>query len=363
MLVTTISTTSPLPHSTILVVDDEPVNVRLLEKMLAREQVARVVSTTDPREVLGLCRAQPFDLILLDINMPHMDGYAVMEALRQEYGQDMPPILVLTAQHSDEFRLRALEKGARDFLTKPFDRVELLMRVSNLLEVHLYHKSIRDQRAVLEQMVAERTQELHDTRLEIVRRLGRAAEYRDNETGLHIIRMSKYSAALGAACGLDAAACDLLLNASPMHDIGKIGIADQILRKPGRLTEEEFDEMKRHTLIGADLLSGNDSEILRTAREIALTHHEKWDGTGYPHGLAGEDIPLNGRIVAIADVFDALTSVRPYKKAWSLDDAFALISENAGTQFDPALAALFLNIRPQIEAIHAAHVEPPPPAE
>lgn len=330
--------------STILIVDDEIVNVKLLDKLLSSVGYSHILMTQKPTEVLDIVKNNNIDLIILDLNMPEMSGFDVMQQLHQAHIEYMPSILVLTAQHSREFRIEALEQGARDFVTKPFDRTELLARVRNLLEVKLADKFMSEQNRMLEDMVQKRTHELHHTRLQVVQRLGRAAEYRDNETGLHIIRMSQMSAMLGNASGLDAAQCDLILNASPMHDIGKIGIPDRILQKPGKLDADEWEIMKTHAQIGADLLDGDDSELLKMARTIALTHHEKWNGRGYPNGLAGEDIPLVGRIVAIADVFDALTSDRPYKKAWPVKDAIDLIHSESGEHFDPQLVTHFMNI-------------------
>ena len=330
--------------STILIVDDEIVNVKLLDKLLSSVGYTNILKTQHPREVLDIITSNNVDLIILDLNMPEMSGFDVMTQIHQANIDYMPAILVLTAQHSREYRIEALEKGARDFVTKPFDRTELLARVRNMLEVKLADKFMTEQNHMLEDMVRQRTQELHHTRLQVVQRLGRAAEFRDNETGMHIIRMSQMSALLGKASGMSEEECDLVLNASPMHDIGKIGIPDRILQKPGKLDADEWEIMKTHAQIGADLLDGDDSALLKMARVIALTHHEKWNGTGYPNGLAGEDIPLVGRIVAIADVFDALTSERPYKKAWPVDDAINLIQSERGKHFDPALVDHFMQI-------------------
>jgi len=341
----------------ILVVDDQPVNVKLLEKVLLADGYPNIISTTDSREAVSLYQQHQCDIVLLDLNMPHIDGFGVMSELR-EVAEDYPPVLVLTALKDRDSRVRALENGARDFVSKPFDRVELLSRIRNMLEVRLLNKAIKQQNQILEQKVHERTRELDETRLEIIRRLGRAAEYRDNETGLHIIRMSQYSQTLGLADGMTEAEADMLLNASPMHDIGKIGIPDNILLKPGKLTPEEWGIMKTHSTIGAEILSGHQSELMQVARQIALAHHEKWDGSGYPKGRAGDEIPLVGRIVAIADVFDALTTVRPYKKAWPVEDAVDYIAQNRGTHFDPRLADLFLKILPDILAIRARYPEP-----
>jgi putative two-component system response regulator len=324
----------------ILIVDDEPANVRLLLQMLASEGYEAVVGINDPREVLTNVAQQGTELVLLDLNMPHLDGFQVMEQL---LALEQPPtILVLTAQTDPERRLRALRGGARDFLTKPFDMAELMARVKNLLDVHQYQRFLGAQNRLLQGQVHESRQELHDTRMQIIQRLGRAAEFRDNETGLHIIRMSRYSQLLGRLAGLDEAEADLLLHASPMHDIGKIGIPDRVLLKPGKLNADEWILMKTHARIGADLLDGHPAPLLRLARDIALTHHEKWDGSGYPAGLAGKDIPLIGRIVAVADVFDALTSARPYKPAWPVDQAIASMQEQRGRHFDADLVDLFV---------------------
>ena len=347
-----------LQASTILIVDDEPANVKLLERMLRAFGYRGLVSTTDPRTVLDLFREHACDLVILDLNMPYLDGFEVMRQLQALGHDDLPPILILTAQLEQEHRVRALRGGAHDYVTKPFVVEELVARVRNLLQVQLYQKSMRERNHWLEQRVCERTRELYDTRLQIVRRLGRAAEFRDNETGLHIIRMSKMSLVLAEAAGLSSQDCELLLNASPMHDIGKIGIPDHILLKPGPLDPHEWDLMKTHSTIGAEILSGDDSELLAMARSIALNHHEKWDGSGYPGGLQGEQIPLVGRIVALADVFDALTSVRHYKEAWTVDAALDYISSNRGRHFDPQLVDVFQAQCGKILAIKEQFAEP-----
>ena len=345
-----------LAAASILIVDDEPANVRLLLQMLEMEGYHNVIGISDPRETLDQVARQSTDLVLLDLNMPHLDGYQVMEQLKT---LDLPPsILVLTAQTTPESRLRALRAGARDFLSKPFDVAELLARVGNLLEVHRFQVHLRRENAILDERVRERTRELHETRLEIIHRLGRAAEFRDNETGLHIIRMSRYSQVLGLLAGSDEGEADLLLHASPMHDIGKIGIPDRILLKPGKLEPDEWEIMQTHARIGAELLDGHPAPLLRMARDIALSHHEKWDGSGYPNGLKGEDIPLVGRIVAVADVFDALTSARPYKSAWPVDKALAYMGEQRGRHFDPLLVDLFLGNLDKFMPIRECYPEP-----
>lgn len=347
-----------IKSSKILVVDDEPANLRLVEKILHSAGYQYVDLVNDSREAVDTYRQQESDLILLDLNMPNLDGYEVMQNLQALNQEVLAPVIVLTAQQAREYRVRALDLGARDFICKPFDQIELLARVRNLLQAHRFEQSLHTRKGELERLVQERTRELHDTRLQIVRKLGRAAEFRDNETGNHIIRMSKIAALLAQASGMNEYECDLLLNAAPMHDIGKIGIPDRILLKNGKFEPEEWEVMKTHTQIGADILAGDDSEVLKMAQSIALTHHEKWDGTGYPAGLAGEAIPLVGRITAIADVFDALTSERPYKHAWPLSEAIEYISANAGTHFDPALVGKFLDLMPKIQQIINEYSDP-----
>lgn len=345
-------------NARILIVDDEPANLKLLDKMLASQGYLDRVLIQDPREVLNSYQTARPDLILLDINMPHLDGYQVMEQLRALNDPCLPPIVILTAQHGRDYLLKALSLGARDFIGKPFDRAELLMRVRNLLEAQLGHRMLHQQKDVLEEMVRHRTEELNRTRLQIVQRLGRAAEYRDNETGNHIIRVSQIAALLAKQLGWTEERCELMLHASPMHDIGKIGIPDHVLLKQGKFEPEERAIINTHTTIGAELLAGDESALLQLAREIALTHHEKWDGSGYPNQLAGEDIPQSGRIVAVADVFDALTSSRPYKKAWSVEAATDFIRDNAGTHFDPEVASCFLEKLSEILAIRNQYPEP-----
>lgn len=342
----------------ILIVDDEFANVRLLEKMLSAMGYKNTVSTQDANEVVSLYKKYDFDLILLDISMPEIDGFGVMDQLNTFTNGELPPILILSAQDMQSFRQRALDQGARDYVTKPFDANELMSRIRNLLEVHMAQKYMQYQNEILEQRVRERTNELHETRLQVVRRLGLAAEYRDNETGLHILRMSNIAALLGEAAGMNRYDSDLLLNAASMHDIGKIGIPDSILLKPGKLDPDEREIMKTHTTIGADILSGDNSDLLVMAHDIALSHHEKWNGQGYPNGLRGEESPLVGRITALADVFDALTSKRPYKAAWALNDAVKYIQSESGHHFDPDLVSLFMEKLGEITHILDKYAEP-----
>lgn len=345
-------------QSCIFVIDDEPVNLKLMGKILVSEGCRQTVLIQDSREVLERYRETRPDLILLDINMPYLDGYQVMAQLKALDDPLLPPIIILTAQNGRDSLLKALAAGARDYIGKPFDRTELVIRVRNMLEAQLAFAMLHDQKAVLEKMVRARTEVLNETRLQVVRHLGRAAEYRDNETGLHIIRMSQFSGLLARGLGWNEAESDLMLHASPMHDIGKIGIPDAILLKPGKFEPDEWEIMKTHVTIGAEILKDGDSDLLQLARVIALSHHEKWDGSGYPYGLSGESIPQSGRIVAVADVFDALTSARPYKKAWPVEDAVAFIADNTGSHFDPEVAAQFHHLLPEILAIRDCHMEP-----
>jgi len=340
-----------IQNARVLIVDDNLTNVMLLQRLLEAEGYTSVEGVTDPREVKPLFEAQPFDLVLLDIRMPHLDGYEVMGQLREISDGDYLPVMVLTAQTDQETKLKALDAGAMDFLHKPFDRIEALTRIRNMIEARLLHKQVRDQNVILEERVKERTHELEATRLEVVRRLAIAAEYKDNETGLHVLRMSKVACVLAKAVGMSDEDADLLLHAAPMHDIGKIGIADNILLKPGKLTPEERTVMMEHARIGAEILGEHEWPLMQMARLVALTHHEKWDGTGYPRGLKGEDIPLVGRICAIADVFDALTSDRPYKRGWSIEDAVKFIQDQSAMHFDPTLVEKFIECLPEITHI------------
>lgn len=339
----------------ILLVDDEPVNLRLLVAMLQQEGYRDLVPVQDPELLLARYAEAPCDLIVLDLNMPRVDGFEAMSRLRALGDPLLPPILVLTAQRSREHLLRSLAAGARDFVSKPFDRPELLMRVRNLLDAHLAHRMVHQRRQVLEEMVHQRTRELQDSRLMLLQKLGKAAEFRDEETGNHILRMSHTAALLARGLGWSDAQAELLLNAAPMHDIGKIGVPDSVLLKPGRLEPHEWELMKRHAEIGARMLEGGGCELTEMARTVAWTHHEKWDGSGYPRGLAGDTIPQAGRICAVADVFDALLSARPYKRPWTFDDAVAYVQRAAGSHLDPAVVDCFLRHLPQVAAIRARY--------
>src|SRR6266540_893686 len=329
----------------ILAVDDEESNLLLLRRILERDGYTHVDVTTDPSRVPGMFAETRPDLVLLDLHMPEMDGFELMERLGPVTGNGTGvPFLVLTADATDETKRRALSVGARDFLTKPLDQIELLLRVRNLLQVHELQDRLYEQNANLENEVAERTRELETARLEILERLALAAEYRDDATQEHAWRIGRICALLALGLGLPDWEVELTRRAAPLHDIGKIGIPDVILLKPGKLSDDEFELIKTHTTIGAEILSGSQSPLLRLAERIALTHHERWDGRGYPRGLSGKQIPLAGRIVAVADVFDALTHERPYKKAWPVTKAVGEILIQAGRQFDPALVDAFTGL-------------------
>ncbi len=347
-----------LLQAKILVVDDQDISIRLLEAILKKDGFTNITLTTDPRQVKALYQEIRPEVLILDLTMPHLDGFQIMEQLKEIDGDTYLPIIVISDEQNQEVRFRALESGAKDFLNKPYDRVEVLIRIKNMIEVRMLHNEIQDQNKVLEQRVKDRTQKLYESQVDVIQRLARAVEYRDSETGMHIIRMSHYSECLAKKVGLSGQECEMILTASPLHDIGKIGIPDSILQKPGKLTENEWEIMKTHTTIGAELLDGSDSEFLKIAQEIALTHHEKWDGTGYPGGLKGEAIPLVGRICGLCDVFDALTSARPYKKAWSSEEAIEEIQKGGGTHFDSKLLEAFMEISSQIQELKEKYHDP-----
>ena len=329
-------TQAPDQRPRLLLVDDEPTNLQVLRHVLQADY--RLLFATDGARALQVAREQQPQLILLDIMMPGMDGYAVCRALKADPATAGIPVIFVTALNDSQDETAGFDVGAVDYITKPVSPPVVRARVRTHLSL-------------------VRMDELRETRLQIVQRLGRAAEYKDNETGLHVIRMSHFSQLLALAAGCSPAWAEDLLNAAPMHDVGKIGIPDAVLRKPGPLDADEWATMRRHPEIGAEIIGEHPSGVLQLAREIALAHHEKWDGSGYPRGLAGEAIPLSARIVAIADVFDALTTRRPYKEPWPVQDALDHIAAQAGKHFDPALVALFAPLLPQLLEIRARWAE------
>lgn len=336
---------------TILIVDDTPANLDVLAGILKQDYKLKVA--TNGAKALQLSQiTPPPDLILLDIMMPGMDGYTVCRHLKDDPRTARIPVVFVTAKGEVEDETHGFELGAVDYITKPVSPPIVRARVRTHLDLY-------DQERYLDGLVAERTKALEKTRLQIIRRLGRAAEFKDNETGMHVVRMSHYSQLIAKHLGMPEHYCDLILESSPMHDIGKIGIPDKVLQKPGRLNEIEWEEMKRHPEIGGMILGDHDSELLKMARVIALTHHEKWDGSGYPNGLKGEEIPLEGRIVAVADVFDALTTERPYKAAWPVEEAVGLMKKESGYHFDPELVELFLANLEEVLEIRQRYAENP----
>ena len=324
---------------TILVVDDTSENIDVLVGILKEDY--HVKAAINGEMALKIVKVNPPDIILLDIMMPGIDGYEVCRRLKADYTTKHIPIIFISAKIDVKDELMGLELGAIDYITKPISPPIVQARVRT-------HLALYDQNRELDRKVFEQTLQLHETRLQIIQRLGRAAEYKDDDTGTHVIRMSHYSRILGIAAGMSESEADMLMNAAPMHDIGKIGIPDNILKKPGKLDDDEFDIMRSHCLIGAEIIGDDDSELLQMAKVVAMTHHEKWNGFGYPNKLKGEEIPRIGRIVAIADVFDALTSERPYKEAWTVKDAVELLESTAGEHFDPQLVPLFVEVLPEI---------------
>lgn len=335
----------------ILIADDQRLHALFLKEVLQQAGYQHIECVHDPLKIQKTVAEFRPDLLVLDILMPQIDGFQVMRQLEEYRAGHYLPILALSADKGTELRLRVLQSGATDFLNKPYESLEAVIHVRNLIEMRLLHLAVENQNRLLEEKVQDRTRELRETQLDIIRRLAHAAEFRDNDTGIHIVRMSQYCAKFAEALGLSDAECELILTASPLHDIGKIGIPDRILLKPGRLTPEEFEVMKTHTLIGAQLLGGSESPLMKMAQTIALTHHEKWDGTGYPRQLKGDDIPLVGQLCSVCDVFDALTSERPYKKAWTNAEALAEISAQKGKHFSPRIAERFVEVFPEIERL------------
>jgi putative two-component system response regulator len=360
----------------IMIVDDEPINVTIARKYLHLAGYERFVTTTDPRQVMTLMDAEQPDVMLLDIMMPHLSGLDILANLRADAVWEHLPVIVLTASTDQSTKRRALELRANDFLAKPVDPTELIPRIQNVLMVKRHHDHMQRYAEELEAEVLRRTAELARSRQEVIHCLARAAEFRDNETGRHVLRVGRYSRLIAAELGWQRDELDMLEQAAQLHDIGKIGIPDAILLKPGKLMPEEFEIMQKHSCfgnqiignlpshesnvleshseLGSLLLRPTESPILALASVISLTHHEKWDGSGYPHGLSGENIPIEGRITAVADVFDALSSKRPYKPAFPLDKCLEILEEGRSKHFDPRVLDAFMAclrdvVRTQIE--------------
>ena len=333
-----------LLEARILAADDEEANLRLMRRILERAGFRHFACTTDPREVPRLFAEVRPDLVMLDLHMPGMDGMEVIEALAPALGEGYLPVLMISGDLTPEARQRALSRGARDFLSKPYDPQEAVLRIRNLLQTRFLHLEVQRQNADLAARVAARTRELEAAQVEVLERLAQAAELRDGDTGEHTRRVGELSGRIAAGLGLGAEWVAMLRRAAPLHDVGKIGVPDGILLKPGPLTPAERARMQEHTTIGGQILAQGHSGLITMAERIAVAHHERWDGGGYPGGLAGEAIPLEARIVAVADFFDALTHDRPYRRAWTPDRVRDEIRRSAGAHFDPRVAATFLSI-------------------
>ncbi len=328
----------------IVVIDDEAVNLRLMERILQEAGFMRITLLTDSTDLSSLQNLEP-DVICLDLHMPGKDGFSVLEEIRGTLpALKQVPVLVFTADVTIPSRQRALDLGANDFLNKPGEAIEIVLRVRNFLRTRKLYKELEGYSLDLEGKVQRRTLELYEATEDCLWRLARASEYRDDDTGEHTIRVGVVSSRIASELGIGADEVDMIRRAAPLHDIGKIGIPDSILLKPGKLTAEEFAVMRSHVKIGASLLAGSSSKLMLMAEKIALTHHEKWDGSGYAMGLKGDEIPLPGRIVAVADVYDALIHDRPYKQAWPAEKAVAEIEAQSGAHFDPAVVDAFLKV-------------------
>lgn len=344
----------------IRIVDDEATNLALFKGFVSQVGADLTVAChVDPAEALAACKPQPPDLVLLDYMMPGMDGLAFIERFRQLPLCEDVPIVMITADGDRAVRRKALALGANDFVEKPVDRVEMAARVANHLALRRFVVAERTRNKDLAAEVARATSAVVSRERELIVRLSKAAEFRDPETGGHIMRMAHHSKGIAEAMGIPADLCRLIMDAAPMHDVGKLGIADAILLKPGKLTDDEFEVMRGHPTIGHQILAGSDSDLIRLGAEIALTHHEKYDGSGYPVGLKGDDIPIAGRIVAVADVFDALTSARPYKPAWTAERARDFLVAGKGTHFDPRCVDAFLSDWGRVLAVMEAFMDDP----
>lgn len=341
----------------VLIVDDTEINLILFAALVKKLDDCVPHTFTHASDALVWAAENEPDLIILDYMMPDIDGLEFIRLLREIPGRDAVPLIMITANDQKQLRYRALDLGANDFLTKPVDKVEFLARTRNMLLVGDARKQLADRATWLADEVRKATAQIVARERETVFRLCKAAEYRDPETGAHILRMAHYSQLIARGLGLSVADQDLLLEAAPMHDIGKVGIADKILLKPGRLDAEEFEIMKQHAIYGYELLQGSSSLVLQAGAEIARGHHEKYDGTGYPLGISGTDIPIFSRIVAVADVFDALTSERPYKSAWTLEAAVDFLVKGSGSHFDPECVQAFLDAWDDAMAIRSRFQE------
>jgi len=338
--------------SKVLIVDDEATIRTILKEVVCElDPNALVKAFGDPLKARDWAREHLADLILVDFHMPNLDGISFVNAVRSDPAYEHVPIVMVTADVDGSLRLGALEAGVTDVLNKPLNVRECAARCRNLLKLRRQQLKLEEQADVLSERVKRSTKDIHEREEETLMRLAKAGEFRDEETGNHVLRMARYSALIATAIGMDVTYADIILKAAPLHDIGKLGVPDHILLKPGKLTADEWDIMSRHPAIGHEILKGSGSKYISMGADIALSHHEKFDGSGYPRGLVGEGIPLAGRIVAIADVYDALTSARPYKPAWNSERAFRFLADNSGRHFDPRLVRPFLELRDRVSEI------------
>jgi putative two-component system response regulator len=333
----------------LLVIDDEPENIRLFSRLLTRVGYTNLTTLTDSTRVLEMHSQCKPDLVLLDVHMPESDGFDVLEQLAPYItGADRLPVVIITGDGSSEIKRRAFSLGAKDFINKPFDLSEVVVRIKNLLETRLLHQTLRRHNAQLENTVAARTRQVEASQVEMLERLAVAVEFRDDDTGDHTRRVGALAANLAEGIGLDPSVVELIRRGAPLHDIGKVGIPDAILRKPGPLTPEERTVMETHTTIGSAMLANGGSELVRLSQRIAQSHHERWDGSGYPDRLVGVSIPIEARIVAVADFLDAVTHASPYRTAWPLHEALETIAAASGSHFDPTVVKALL--RPETVA-------------
>ena len=350
----------PATRNTVMVVDDQSTGRAILEQVAhALDERVNVQGFVRPVDAVVWAAQHVADLVLVDYLMPEMDGIEFAKRLRALPGYAHVPIVMVTVHDDRKVRYAALDAGITDFLTKPIDPRECLARCRNLLMLRRQALALEDRRKLLEEMVRDATQEVREREKETLLRLARAGEFRDEETGYHLLRMARYSRLIADAIGLAAEEAETIELAAPLHDIGKIGIPDHILLKPGRLDDAEWATMRQHPVIGHEILKGSASKYVRMGALIALGHHEKYDGSGYPSGLEGDHIPLCARIVAVADVYDALTSVRPYKKAWPSGEAFDYLRGQRGRHCDPKLVDAFLRVREQVLRVQQQWQEPP----
>ncbi len=364
----------------IMIVDDEALNIDLLRLYLEDAGFEQFVAVTDASLAIDTVQREKPDVLLLDLNMPKVNGFDILASLRRDEKLRHLPVIILTASTTSESKTKALELGATDFLGKPVDSSELILRLRNTLTAKAFQDHLQDYSTKLERQVSERTEELEEARREAMFCLARAAEFRDDDTGRHVMRVGKYAALIARRLGFDSHAVEMLEQAGQLHDVGKIGISDTILLKPGKLEPSEFDMMKKHcefgrkiiqpmtdtewkvlrdhTDVGAMIMQLSSSPVMKMAAVIAQTHHEKWDGSGYPRGLSGEAIPIEGRIIAVADVYDALSSRRPYKPAFPRQKCFAILEEGRGRHFDPRVLDAFFVCSREIEQIQAELADP-----